>query len=41
MFNKVSEMKKMDEQVVDKRVYKTLMRIEKGIIKLLENKSYN
>lgn len=41
MFNKVSEMKKMDEQVVDKRVYKTLMRIEKGIIKFLENKSYN
>ncbi len=30
----------MDEKIVDKRVYKTLIKIEKGMIQLLEDKSY-
>ena len=30
----------MNEKVVDKRVYKTLMKIEKGMIQLLKSKSY-
>ncbi len=30
----------MDEKIVDKRVYKTLTKIEKGMIQLLKDKSY-